>query len=143
MIYLKQTEDVQRVFIPKHNDSAAPMSAISLRFHGSLSEGECEIVEIKQSSLYYELLIKLPEDMLPGEYSYSLRDSDIELSSGVFAVDGQIQKIEYLLGDFVQVAYEDRVEFFQYNSQKKQFENIITIDGKVLFVRGKELFVKK
>ena len=154
MIYLKHIEEVQRLCIPKLRDVMS--HGLTFAFQNSSYRGECSIVGCETNSRYYNLWVILPMGIMPGEYSYSFRDSMGELSSGVFVVDDQIEQssaarninntnshyLEYH-SEFSRIIYEDSWVCLQYDPQKQIYEELIASDGKKLLAMGEMLYVRQ
>lgn len=115
MIYLKQTSDMQRFLIPKGREVHA--DAVSFKLSNLIYANTLNVTLQYLNALYNEVLIKLPQDIQPGEYEYSFYDDIGEISSGVFEItaDKDISS-EYLLAH----------EFEEYVSEYQSVQHIVT-----------------
>lgn len=96
MIYLNNITEEQEVFIPKvsvHREVwrvtfyiKSTISSDSFSFDGVVSN--C-------SALYYPMIVMLPEDIMPGEYEYTLSDEVGILSTGLLVIGGHESMLEY------------------------------------------------
>lgn len=105
MIYLEQTTEAQRAFIPA-NGKGTPAR---LRLTGTVGLEmvmDTEVVDMPLSSFYYSVAFSLPDGTPSGEYDYVLEDADgLELSRGLAMVCGPSR------GD---TQYEEKITFKQY-----------------------------
>lgn len=105
MIYLEQTTEAQRAFIPA-NLGGTPAR---LRLAGTVGLDmvmDTEVVDMPISTLYYGVAFSLPDGTPAGEYGYVLEDADgMELSRGLAMVCGPSR------GD---TQYEEKITFKQY-----------------------------
>lgn len=99
MIYVHNSRHLQQVFIPLHG--TMPDGACTLLLHGevSLKDTEVALHTMSAERQYICVRFRLPKKMAKGEYTYSLRCGDAQLSSGVAQLGGYEDKAEQIVID--------------------------------------------
>lgn len=141
MIYLENISEMQRVLIPKGRELAS--GKVIFKIHNLYYDGECKVNLNRESLLYYDLSVTPPENILPGEYEYSLSDNSGVLSSGVFVISGKSERIEYEVGEVHRLEYEEEWSYVVYDATEVRYNRLMTSDGFVLVAKNEVLFVKK
>lgn len=105
MIYLEQTTEAQRAFIPA-NGKGTPARLRLASTVGLEMVMDTEVGDMPLSSFYYGVAFSLPDGAPSGEYGYVLEDADgLELARGLAMVCGPSR------GD---MQYEEKITFKQY-----------------------------
>ena len=107
MIYLKNISDSQILMIPRNGGIVTgAMSLIMMNTTGQ-QETNLSVTDLKTSGLYYNLAVALPEGIADGEYQYTLKDSNIQVSCGLLYI-GDLQSPSQ---------YERTITYQQYESE--------------------------
>lgn len=95
MIYLKNTTDLQMLYIPKEGRRA--LGNISLKAFSTINQYEftIEAAEENTSLLYHKALVELQDNIPSGEYEYTLSDEVGELSNGLLVIGDLENPMEY------------------------------------------------
>ena len=95
MIYLKNTTDLQMLYIPKEGRRA--LGNISLKAFSTINQYEftIEAAEENTSLLYHKALVELQDNIPSGEYEYTLSDEVGELSNGLLVIGDLENPTEY------------------------------------------------
>ena len=86
MIYLNKTTEAQTVLIPRDTEATGLLrlkmrSTVGLDIPVSVAA-----IDLDVHRLCYQLGITLPEDIVPGEYEYTLTADEETVSTGVMVV---------------------------------------------------------
>ena len=86
MIYLNKTTEAQTAFIPRVTEATGLLrlkmrSTVGLDIPVSVAA-----IDLDVHRLCYQLGITLPEDIVPGEYEYTLTADEETVSTGVMVV---------------------------------------------------------
>jgi hypothetical protein len=86
MIYLKDSTDLQTLFIPK--DGEKPEGSLFLKAYSSINlfGFVTEVIDLDTTDLYYRIAVKLADNVQAGEYEYNLYDGKKTLSSGILII---------------------------------------------------------
>ena len=90
MIYLKNISDAQILMIPRNGGIATGQIALVMRNTTDQQETTLSVTDLNTSGLYYNLAVALPEEIADGEYQYTLKDSNIQVSCGLLYI-GDLQ----------------------------------------------------
>ena len=90
MIYLKNISDAQILMIPRNGEIMTGEMALVMRNTTDLQETTLSVTDLNTSGLYFNLAVALPEGLADGEYQYSLKNGDIQVSCGILYV-GDLQ----------------------------------------------------
>ena len=90
MIYLKNISDAQTLMIPRNGEIMTGEMALVMRNTTDLRETTLSVTDLNTSGLYFNLAVALPGGLADGEYQYSLKDGNIQLSCGLLYV-GDLQ----------------------------------------------------
>lgn len=90
MIYLKNISDAQVLMIPRNGEIETGEMALVMRNTTDLQETTLSVTDLNTSGLYFNLAVALPGGLADGEYQYSLKDGDIQVSCGLLYV-GDLQ----------------------------------------------------
>ena len=90
MIYLKNISDAQILMIPRNGGIVTGEMTLVMRNTTYLHETTLSVTDLNTSWLYFNLAVALPGGLADGEYQYSLRNGDIQVSCGVLYV-GDLQ----------------------------------------------------
>ena len=90
MIYLKNISDAQILMIPRNGGIVTGEMALVMRNTTDLRETTLSVTDLNTSGLYFNLAVALPGGLADGEYQYSLKDGNIQLSCGLLYV-GDLQ----------------------------------------------------
>lgn len=95
MIYLRQTTDLQMLYIPKMGRSAT--GKVILTAVSTINQSVFSFTAIDEDSslLYHKILVELPQRVQPGEYEYAFSDEIGELSNGLLVVGELESPIEF------------------------------------------------
>jgi hypothetical protein len=95
MIYLKHTTDLQLLCVPKTERNALADVTLRIKCTSTCREVTIESSEGNSSLLYYKMMIALPDDVVKGEYEYTLSDDMGVLSTGLMVIGDTIKMKEY------------------------------------------------
>lgn len=90
MIYLKNISDAQILMIPRNGGIVTGEMALVMRNTTDLQEITLSVTDLNTSGLYFNLAVALPGGLADGEYQYSLKDGNIQMSCGLLYV-GDLQ----------------------------------------------------
>ena len=90
MIYLKNISDAQILMIPRNGGIVTGEMALVMRNTTDLQETTLSVTDLNTSGLYFNLAVALPGGLADGEYQYSLKNGDIQVSCGILYV-GNLQ----------------------------------------------------
>ena len=90
MIYLKNISDAQILMIPRNGEIVTGEMALVMRNTTDLQETTLSVTDLNTSGLYFNLAVALPGGLADGEYQYSLKNGDIQVSCGILYV-GDLQ----------------------------------------------------
>lgn len=90
MIYLKNISDAQILMIPRNGGIVAGEMSLVMRNTTDLQETTLSVTDLNTSGLYFNLAVALPGGLADGEYQYSLKDGNIQVSCGLLYV-GDLQ----------------------------------------------------
>ena len=90
MIYLKNISDAQILMIPRNGGIMTGEMSLVMRNTTDLQETTLSVTDLNTSGLYFNLAVALPGGLADGEYQYSLKDGNIQVSCGLLYV-GDLQ----------------------------------------------------
>lgn len=90
MIYLKNISDAQILMIPRNGEIVTGEMALVMRNTTDLQETTLSVTDLNTSGLYFNIAVALPGGLADGEYQYSLKNGDIQVSCGILYV-GDLQ----------------------------------------------------
>ena len=90
MIYLKNISDAQILMIPRNGGIVTGEMTLVMRNTTDLHETTLSVTDLNTSGLYFNLAVALPGGLADGEYQYSLKDGNIQVSCGLLYV-GDLQ----------------------------------------------------
>lgn len=90
MIYLKNISDAQTLMIPRNGEIVTGEMALVMRNTTDHQETTLSVTDLNTSGLYFNLAGALPGGLADGEYQYSLKDGNIQVSCGLLYV-GDLQ----------------------------------------------------
>ena len=90
MIYLKNISDAQILMIPRNGEIVTGEMTLVMRNTTDLQETTLSVTDLNTSGLYFNLAVSLPGGLADGEYQYSLKNGNIQLSCGLLYV-GDLQ----------------------------------------------------
>ena len=90
MIYLKNISDAQILMIPRNGGIVTGEMTLLMRNTTDLQETTLSVTDLNTSGLYFNLAVALPGGLADGEYQYSLKNGDIQVSCGILYV-GDLQ----------------------------------------------------
>ena len=90
MIYLKNISDAQILMIPRNGGIVTGEMTLMMRNTTDLQETTLSVTDLNTSGLYFNLAVALPGGLADGEYQYSLKNGDIQVSCGILYV-GDLQ----------------------------------------------------
>lgn len=86
MIYLKNISDAQILMIPRNGGIVTGEMTLVMRNTTDLQETTLSVTDLNTSGLYFNLAVALPGGLADGEYQYSLKDGNIQMSCGLLYV---------------------------------------------------------
>lgn len=86
MIYLKKISDAQTLMIPRNGGIVTGEMTLVMRNTTDLQETTLSVTDLNTSGLYFNLAVALPGGLADGEYQYSLKDGNIQMSCGLLYV---------------------------------------------------------
>ena len=107
MIYLKNISDAQILMIPRNGGIVTGEMSLVMRNTTDQQETTLSMTDLNTSGLYYNLAVALPEGIADGEYQYTLKDSNIQVSCGLLYI-GDLQSPSQ---------YERTITYQQYESE--------------------------
>ena len=90
MIYLKNISYAQSLMIPRNGRIVTGEMSLVMRNTTDQQETTLSVTDLNTSGLYFNLAVALPGGLADGEYQYSLKDGNIQLSCGLLYV-GDLQ----------------------------------------------------
>ena len=90
MIYLKNISDAQILMIPRNGGIVTGEMSLVMRNTTDQKETTLSVTDLNTSGLYFNIAVALPGGLADGEYQYSLKDGNIQLSCGLLYV-GDLQ----------------------------------------------------
>src|SRR5574344_1169702 len=90
MIYLKNISDAQILMIPRNGGIVTGEMSLVLRNTTDQQETTLSVTDMNTSGLYFHLAVALPEEIADGEYQYTLKDGNIQVSCGLLYI-GDLQ----------------------------------------------------
>ena len=90
MIYLKNISDAQILMIPRNGEIVTGEMTLVMRNTTDLRETTLSVTDLNTSGLYFNLAVALPSGLADGEYQYSLKNGNIQVSCGLLYV-GDLQ----------------------------------------------------
>ena len=90
MIYLKNISDAQILMIPRNGGIVTGEMTLVMRSTTDLQETTLSVTDLNTSGLYFNLAVALPGGLADGEYQYSLKNGNIQVSCGLLYV-GDLQ----------------------------------------------------
>lgn len=90
MIYLKNISDAQILMIPRNGGIVTGEMTLVMRNTTDLQETTLSVTDLNTSGLYFNLAVTLPGGLADGEYQYSLKNGNIQVSCGLLYV-GDLQ----------------------------------------------------
>ena len=90
MIYLKNISDAQILMIPRNGGIVTGKMTLVMRNTTDLQETTLSVTDLNTSGLYFNLAVALPGGLADGEYQYSLKNGNIQVSCGLLYV-GDLQ----------------------------------------------------
>lgn len=90
MIYLKNISDAQILMIPRNGGIVTGEMTLVIRNTTDLQETTLSVTDLNTSGLYFNLAVALPGGLADGEYQYSLKNGNIQVSCGLLYV-GDLQ----------------------------------------------------
>ena len=90
MIYLKNISDAQILMIPRNGGIVNGEMSLVMRNTTDQQETTLSVTDLNTSGLYFNLAVALPGGLADGEYQYSLKDGNIQVSCGLLYV-GDLQ----------------------------------------------------
>ena len=90
MIYLKNISDAQILMIPRNGGIVTGEMTLVMRNTTDLHEITLSVTDLNTSGLYFNLAVALPGGLVDGEYQYSLKNGNIQVSCGLLYV-GDLQ----------------------------------------------------
>ena len=107
MIYLKNISDAQILMIPRNGGIVTGEMSLVVRNTTDQQETTLSVTDLNTSGLYFNLAVALPGGLADGEYQYSLKDGNIQVSCGLLYV-GDLQSPS---------PYETTITYKQYESE--------------------------
>lgn len=90
MIYLKNISDAQILMIPRNGGIVTGEMTLVMINTTDLQETTLSVTDLNTSGLYFNLAVALPGGLADGEYQYSLKARNIQVSCGLLYV-GDLQ----------------------------------------------------
>lgn len=90
MIYLKNISDAQILMIPRNGGIVTGEMTLMMRNTTDLQETTLSMTDLNTSGIYFNLAVTLPGGLADGEYQYSLKNGNIQVSCGLLYV-GDLQ----------------------------------------------------
>lgn len=86
MIYLKNISDAQILMIPRNGGIVTGEMSLVMRNTTDQQETTLSVTDLNTSGIYFNLAVALPGGLADGEYQYSLKDGNIQVSCGLLYV---------------------------------------------------------
>ena len=90
MIYLKNISDAQILMIPRNGEIVTGEISLVMRNTTDQQETTLSVTDLNTSGLYFNLAVALPGGLADGEYQYSLKNGNIQVSCGLLYI-GDLQ----------------------------------------------------
>ena len=90
MIYLKNISDAQILMIPRNGEIVTGEMTLVMRNTTDHQGTTLSVTDLNTSGIYFNLAVALPGGLADGEYQYSLKDGNIQVSCGLLYV-GDLQ----------------------------------------------------
>ena len=90
MIYLKNISDAQILMIPRNGSIVTGEMSLVMRNTTDQKETTLSVTDLNTSGLYFNIAVALPGGLADGEYQYSLKNGNIQVSCGLLYV-GDLQ----------------------------------------------------
>ena len=90
MIYLKNISDAQILMIPRNGSIVTGEMSLVMRNTTDQKETTLSVTDLNTSGLYFNIAVALPGGLADGEYQYSLKNGNIQVSCGILYV-GNLQ----------------------------------------------------
>ena len=90
MIYLKNITDAQTLMIPRNGEVVSGDLSLIVRNTTDHQGFTLSVTDLNTSGLYFNLAVALPGGLADGEYQYSLKNGNIQVSCGLLYV-GELQ----------------------------------------------------
>ena len=90
MIYFKNISDAKILMIPRNGEIVTGEMALVMRNTTDLQETTLSVTDLNTSGLYFNLALALRGGLADGEYQYSLKNGNIQVSCGLLYV-GDLQ----------------------------------------------------
>lgn len=107
MIYLTNISDAQILMIPRNGGIVTGEMSLVLRNTTDQQETTLSVTDLNTSGLYFNLAVTLPEGIADGEYQYTLKNGNIQVSCGLLYI-GDLQSASQ---------YERTITYQQYESE--------------------------
>lgn len=107
MIYLTNISDAQILMIPRNGGIVTGEMSLVLRNTTDQQETTLSVTDMNTSRLYFHLAVALPEGLADGEYQYTLKNGNIQVSCGLLYI-GDLQSASQ---------YERTITYQQYESE--------------------------
>lgn len=107
MIYLTNISDAQILMIPKNGGIVTGEMSLVMRNTTDQQENTLSVTDMNTSGLYFHLAVALPEGIADGEYQYTLKKGNIQVSCGLLYI-GDLQSASQ---------YERTITYQQYESE--------------------------
>ena len=107
MIYLMNISDAQILMIPKNGGIVTGKMSLVMRNTTDQQETTLSVTDLNTSGLYFNLAVALAEGLADGEYQYTLKDGNIQVSCGLLYI-GDMQSPSQ---------YERTITYQQYESE--------------------------
>ena len=107
MIYLTNISDAQILMIPKNGGIVTGEMSLVLRNTTDQQETTLSVTDLNTAGLYFNLAVALPEGIADGEYQYTLKNGNIQVSCGLLYI-GDLQSPSQ---------YERTITYQQYESE--------------------------
>ena len=107
MIYLKNISYAQSLMIPRNGRIVTGEMSLVMRNTTDQQENTLSVTDLNTSGLYFNLAVALPGGLADGEYQYSLKDGNIQVSCGLLYI-GDLQSPSQ---------YERTITYQQYESE--------------------------
>lgn len=107
MIYLKNISYAQSLMIPRNGRIVTGEMSLVMRNTTDQQETTLSVTDLNTSGLYFHLEVALPGGVTDGEYQYSLKAGDIQVSCGLLYI-GDLQSPSQ---------YERTITYQQYESE--------------------------
>lgn len=107
MIYLTNISDAQILMIPKNGGIVTGEMSLVMRNTTDQQETTLSVTDLNTSGLYFNLAVALPEGIADGEYQYTLKNGNIQVSCGLLYI-GDLQSASQ---------YERTITYQQYESE--------------------------